>query len=717
MIGLFCLCPEMPGVTCFQINTWLMMKKLLNPSLFLLLLNLPASSSAQNEQYASCGTGLLTAQLYAQNPGLQEQAEANQRRLLSTQHDRAASPPTYIIPVVFHVIHNYGLENISDAQILDAVTVLNEDFRHLNADTSQIVSPFDTIAADCEIEFRLAQVDPNGNCTNGIDRIASLETNVGDDGSKLNQWPRDRYLNIWVVKQIANGVAGYAYFPYSVDPAYMAPNDGIVIRSDYVGRIGTGNLTRARSLTHEIGHYLGLKHLNGNCIIDGDNIADTPLTRGWIGCPLTNNDSCISGVPENVQNFMEYSSCMKMFTRGQRDFMQNTLNSSIAQRSNLWTTANLILTGANNPPVTCAPHADFKVNRRMICEGGSVTLTDLTWSSSSTSRIWTITGPDTLITTLQNPTLALNTTGSYHVQLIASNSAGTDTITKMNFITVSSDTATFNYDYSESFELPNTFYFGYISNDGYGNGSYFTQTLSVGHTGTGSVIRPFGNSVEGDVDELITPSYFLDYNTNIQLSFVYAYVTADTTPWANTPTLKVYSSLDCGQTWNQRWTRTGPALGTAGFMIGNFIPAGPADWDTVIINLNSMIANPNVRFKFEFTAPNDAVAGNLYIDDINVLSTNVGIEESQDDVLFSIYPNPTDGKSTISYSLAEQNTVNINIYDISGRLVRTVYSGEQQPGEYNLTVTDEAHPLAPGTYMVQMMVDDKLSTRKFVVTE
>jgi PKD repeat protein len=666
-----------------------------------------------------CGNTLMTENLYRQNPGMQEQVTLTEQRMKAEgqrnlDDQRSATPSTYVIPVVFHIIHNYGSENISDAQVLDAVAMLNEDYRKLNSDASQVVSPFDTIAADCEIEFRLAQLDPNGNCTNGIDRIPSLETNVGDDGSKLNQWPRDKYLNIWVVKYMQNGVAGYAPFPSYVDPANMEPLDGIMILNDYVGRIGTGNPATARTLTHMVAHSLGLPHVGFSCM-DGDGIADTPVTSGWTSCQLTNTDVCIPGVPENVQNFMESSYCQRMFTRGQRDLMQVVLNSSVSDRNNLWTTANLILTGVNNTQVTCAPHADFKTNRRMVCEGGTITLSDLSWSNNANSWVWTLTGPDTLTSYSQTPFLIMNTVGTYNVQLVASNNAGSDTITKMNFITVSSDTAAFNYSYSEGFETPNVFYLGYLSNDGYGDGSSFTQTMSVAHTGNGSVVRNVGNSVHGDVDELITPSYFLTYNTNLQFSFVYSYATADSTTSANTPTLRILTSTNCGQSWTVRWTRTGPSLVTAGWITGNFIPAGPFDWDTVVVNLSSTLASPNVRFKFEFTAPADGAANNLYIDDINILSTNVGFAESTQTNSFMVYPNPGDGNATLSYSLAECADVICTVYDVSGRAVGISQHEQQAPGTYTEPLSSEE--LSAGTYFIELKIGETVSVRKYIVTE
>lgn len=667
-----------------------------------------------------CGSDFMVEKQYQQNPGLQQETAAAESRMReegkrNLEDERSASPPTYTIPVVFHVIHDYGIENISDAQILDALAIMNRGFRKLNADTSQIVPPFDTLAADCEIEFRLAQSDPNGNCTNGIDRIASMETYVGDDGSKLNQWSRDKYLNIWVVKQILfNNIAGYAYTPSTVSAA-LAPYDDVLMLHDYIGSIGTGSVSTSRILVHELGHWFGLSHLGFLCA-DSDGIADTPITSGWNMCQLANNDLCNPGTPENVQNFMEFSYCQRMFTRGQRDAMHIVLNSSVSDRNNLWTNGNLSATGVANTPVTCAPHADFEVNRRMLCKGIPITFTDASWSSAASSWQWTLAGPVTLNSAGQNPVFTMNTAGSYDATLIATNSAGSDTITKPDFIVVSSDTATLNGLYSEGFENPNTFAtLGYITLDGYGNGSVFSQSDSVGHTGSGSAhLNNSFNNMHGDKDELITPSYYLSYNTGMQIQFVYAYAADDTTG-TDDQALKLWTSNNCGQTWIVRWSRSGTILETVSPVpVGPFIPTLNSQWDTITVNLPASAAIDHVLFKFEFTSPDDGKAKDLYIDDINILSTNVGIHENTNTNSLTVYPNPGDGNSTIAYTLTEAADVQYTIYDVSGRLINSVNQGQQAPGNYFLLMNTA---LAPGTYFIEVKIGDTVSVQKYLVTE
>ena len=696
---------------------------------FSTLLGTMAFAQAEQHEERHCGSDIMMQKLYNQYPGLEAEAQATHaaswiegKRVMEANQNRS-TPGVHIIPVVFHIIHDYGTENISDAQILDQVAILNRDYRKLNADTSQIVAPFDTLAADCEIEFRLAQIDPNGNCTNGIDRIASMETYVGDDGSKLNRWPRESYMNVWVVKSMMNGVAGYAYYPGATD-GFLYPYDGIIILHDYIGSIGTSSVTNSRALTHEVGHWLSLPHPWGSTNSPGvacgdDGILDTPETKGWTTCNLTTNDICVSGVDENVQNYMEYAYCSRMFTYDQKDAMHYALNASASDRNNLWTTANLAATGCLNTQPTCIPHADFDINRTNVCEGGSVTLTDESWTSSATSWQWTITGPTTLTSTSQNPVLSnLTVPGTYNVQLIATNSAGSDTMDKPYYFTVVPDQAVLTPLYSESFEDPNWYWLGYESVDRYGNGTRFDRISTVGYTGTSSaLLNVYSNCLSGDVDELITPTYDMRFNTGLQLTFRYAYATAATATDLNTQSFRVLSSIDCGQTWVQRWTATQANMVTAGYCAQPYIPSSQSQWELVTVNLpanfNTM---SNVRFKFEYTSPEDGVGNNLYIDDINILSTNVGIHENNSGASFDVYPNPGDGNSTIAYTLDKNAAVKCDITDVSGRVVSSVNYGEQGPGNYTMPMVASGTNLAAGTYMITMTIGDVVTTRMYVVT-
>jgi len=254
----------------------------------------------------------MRARRIAEDPTyLQREAEYEEdvQRLIANSAEQRDRDVVLTVPIVFHIVHLGGSENISNAQILNQVDLLNQDFRALNADLSDVIPAFQDLIGDVEIQFELPTLDPDGNCTNGIDRIRTPETLVGDDGSKLNPWPRDKYLNVWVVKQMRDGVAGYAYYPNAWEGPIGRIRDGIIILNDYIGEIETGTAFRSTALSHEIGHYLNLAHVwgNNNGVEEGppaplyhmvpdcgdDSVDDTPVTRGWNTCrPVAEWDDC-----------------------------------------------------------------------------------------------------------------------------------------------------------------------------------------------------------------------------------------------------------------------------------------------------------------------------------------------------------------------------------------------------------------------------------------
>lgn len=273
---------------------------------------------------------------------------------LTLKKGTSINPPKrndkYIIPVVFHVLHKNGVENVSDEQIKDALVQINLDFAGLNSDTIDVVPEFKGKIAKTNVEFRLAKKDPIGLATSGINRFFTTYTDSGIINTpelKINQWPPTKYLNIWVCRSLNGQAAAYSWFPEFAD---VYPElDGIVVQHDYLGTIGTGGKDGRHVMTHEIGHYLNLKHpfndiIFGDC--GDDEVEDTPITSSS-GCILSKSD-CSPGVIENVQNFMTGSFCFVMFTEGQKKRMIASLNSSSGGRNKLWISSNLKATGVLN---------------------------------------------------------------------------------------------------------------------------------------------------------------------------------------------------------------------------------------------------------------------------------------------------------------------------------------------------------------------------------
>ena len=233
------------------------------------------------------------------------------------------------IPTVVHIIYKPNTnENISTAQIVSQINVLNEDFRKRNADTTNVVAGF--TKSDVKFEFVLATKDPNGNSTNGITRT---QTNTDDIGL-TNQyfavqpaWNSERYMNIWVC-DVGPNFLGFAYPPNT--PGVSPDEDGIVIGPDYFGNIGTAMFpyNKGRTATHEIAHYFNLMHLWGggqaSCSAD-DGVSDTPKQGVEVyNCPAS-NFSC--GTNDMLSNFLQYvdDRCMGNFTLGQKARMRSAL--------------------------------------------------------------------------------------------------------------------------------------------------------------------------------------------------------------------------------------------------------------------------------------------------------------------------------------------------------------------------------------------------------
>lgn len=699
-----------------------------------------ATAVMGQQQIIPCWTTEAQQQAFTADPALKQKFELEQS-MFDLQYQQAlqaqgnaqqkVATPVYTVPVVFHILHQNGAENISDQTCIDALAQVNKDYRKLGSDIASINPSFASLYVDAEINFMLAHKDPNGNCTTGIVHHYDANTNWNQGAScsslYTHSWDHTKYLNIYIVKQIipqggnSGGgiIVGYTYNPGG---APCTAGDAIVYNYQFL----TG--LQARSLSHEIGHWLNLSHTFGNTnnpgvscgsTSGGDGVSDTPDTKGYFStCPGGNTGpytGCAN--PENIENFMDYSSCPRMFTQGQVTRMRTALQSSNQLRNNTWTAANLGSSGTDVYSTgTCAPIADFYGNKIKICAGQAVTFNDASYNGTVTARAWTFQGGSPASSTAAAPSVTYNTPGTYSVALTASNSNGSNSITKTSYITVVQGTPTQTSPFAEGFEsgLPSDW--AVVNGNG---GSVTWAVANVGANGTSKSM--YMNSASGDpagqIDVLESPVFDFRYVTGVSMSYYYAYARKTA---SQADTFKIQYSLDCGGTWSNVLGSTDPiatmASNTGGTTSTAFTPSS-SQWHQKTISSSLMTAlnnKPNVKFRFYFR--NDvsvANANNLYIDQIN-LSGTVGINELESEIGLSIYPNPTNGTATVEFTLPDNSSATVSVTDVLGREMETSGKLPYENGAIKYTV-NKANSLSNGIYLVNIDVDGKRVTKKLVI--
>ncbi|MDF7812874.1 M43 family zinc metalloprotease [Hymenobacter sp. YC55] len=270
-----------------------------------------------------CATmDVLKAQMAA-DPTLAKRmaaVEDQTKKFEATSTSRRSTTGVITIPVVVHVLYNTAAENVKDAQVESQIAVLNQDFAKANSDARLVPDVFKPLAANTNIQFVLAQQDPNGAPTTGIihkqTKVTSFGTNDVVKNSKRggdDAWPASNYLNIWVCN-LGGGLLGYAQFPGG-----KASTDGVVVLYSSLPGGSAVPYNKGRTATHEVGHWLNLRHIWGDASCGNDLVADTPTQQtSNYGCPDYPHVTC-NNKGDMSMNYMDYTddACMYMFSAGQ----------------------------------------------------------------------------------------------------------------------------------------------------------------------------------------------------------------------------------------------------------------------------------------------------------------------------------------------------------------------------------------------------------------
>ena len=588
------------------------------------------------------GCGFIEANHWDE-PEVKETAAAFEQRLQQKIQERRVlnlagriTGTVYQIPVVVHIIHNGEPvgegTNISAEQVYSQIEVLNEDFRKRNPDASNIRDQFAPIQGDVEVEFVLALEDENGNplAEPGITRFQGSQT-VYSTGAfdalvkPITQFNPYRYANFWTAN-LETGLLGYAQFPGNsgVDGIpFSGPEnqDGVVMGYRYFGSLdkvstpqleGAGEFAYGRTTTHEVGHWLGLRHISGDgsgdCSID-DFVDDTPLqSEQLFRCPSAIYESC--GSLDMWENFMDYvdDRCMNSFTQGQVDRMRTVIETD-PMRDSL--TRSDVLVATEGLTV-----ASFSSTTEEACMATPITFTSVSTVILSDNREithleWQFEGGHPATATGDNIEVSYDALGMYDVTLIATSAAGKDTLTLEDYINIITITPS-----TEVFPLTADFESGGVPPVAWDADRAWELTTVAGFgSSRAAVMDNFNVDYSNESAIMYSPVMSTSGLDGVKISFDVAYTYFEGLFSNNYDSLQVGYLDPCSGQKTILWKEGGVQLSTADPTDALFIPAGDEEWKSV----ETYIANFDGIDLAQFFIEGIAGSGNrLYLDNIQI---------------------------------------------------------------------------------------------------
>lgn len=572
----------------------------------------------------------------------------------------------YEIPIVVHVLHmgesiGEGV-NLSKERIYAQIDSLNADFRRINADTVNTPERFDSVAVDTHIQFVFARQDPNGEPTDGIVRVNasrlfnSFNKNDLFSMRSFSYWPASNYLNIYCadLKSGSLDLIGSAIFPETNEIDGLDPEgdqfylDGVFVDYKYFGNNPDAPAfeSRGRTLTHEAGHFLGLRHIwgDGGCGFD-DFVADTPFADddndGYSSpCTFPNPEDktvCIEDEPEMFQNYMDYTDdvCMNLFTRGQKERMRIVLEHSPRRASLL-----------HSPALTAPPQNEVDLAIVSIASPDRAECTNqitpiVRLKNMGTEEITqyeiALFIDDVEIFRRNKATNLLpfeSEEMSFPNQIISGKQAKISfLITEVNeSFDVHADNNEQNLllNYTSSINLPyvQDFEEGTNLQGSIGTNAAWNIALAPNNipSNRSLVLQSFENDYSfGDELELTTPPLDLNAVITATISFSYAY---SGTPAGIYDGLIVKGSKDCGMSYPDiLFSSAGVDLQTVVPTTSQYVPSNELEWQDVTLNISDYQDTDGVRFKFQgINGSNNIYLDNIIIEQSNILEDDISLE-------------------------------------------------------------------------------------------
>jgi hypothetical protein len=690
---------------------------------------------------------------------------------------------TLHVPVVFHVIHDYGSEYASDNDIYEAVKSVNALYNGTHPQVNQVIPPFKgnipgtTIKyiAKTNIKFVLPTKDPFGNPTHGIVRKHSYLAYFGGNQAKMDIWPPDSYINIWVVRNfggdVGPNVAAYALQPPAA--ASIPWYDGVITITQ------GGDINSDNTLGHELGHSLALNHpwnqsqSDPALICGDDDVDDTPPTKGHNNCSVASlyDSACATGYMKvysptlaynlfgitsstavtinypdtaNTQNLMDYAHCSRMLTYLQGVRMRAALRSPIAGRSNLVSPTNLAYVGAFAPWPDLPPIADFSIAKNLpssgggpkvfMCPGNIFTFTNRSWNDTITSVQWAMShgGSSATISPTQNATTSFTTPGWASVSVTATSvNTGSNTFTNPRAVYIADPNPTGPNGYFQEFdngaEPANYPMFNHFNNDSRWEvvenaGFYDTKSLRYKNYDNRMNSTLLSGTPVGDYDDFFTPAFdFSSSSSSLKLNFFTSGAFRTTLSSEMNDTLEIRYSTDCGTSWAVLANLSKLDIANKGVQLHDYTPAGFWDWQGRSIQLPSaVIGKDKVFFRFRYKTFAGSVdkmgkSNNFYLDRIyfSEFTTDVkDLENMQSGI--TLAPNPTTGSSSVMIKDVNGYSAQVQVTDITGKVV---YSTQATLSNGIITrVEIPANAIAvKGMYLVKVITGSSKHTEKLVV--